>query len=82
MINKKQLRVSRKLALVFLIVQLLLKILHFSSFTATASTFFAIFHGWLILLLLAGIFFYYILLTSIVYLGLRILNYSFNSFYR
>lgn len=82
MINKKQLVISQKLALAFILVHFVLELIHFSSLLAGISTLFAIFHLWTLLLILLGVCLYHLLLTSIFYLGFRILNYTFNLLYR
>jgi len=82
MINKKQLQVSQKLALLFILGYFIIKLFHFSSLMAGFSTIFAIFHAWTFLLIIFGLLLYHILLTSVFYLACRILNYTFNLIYR
>lgn len=82
MINRKQLEVSAKFALTFLIVQMFLKLIHLSSMIWTFSILLAIFHGWLLPLFVVGILVYYLWVTSICYLVCRVLNYVFNLVWR
>ncbi len=82
MINKKQLHISQKLASILILIQIFLKIIHFSSLVAGLSMLFALFQAWAILLIIAFLCLYHFLLTSIFYLILRILNYTFNLIYR
>lgn len=82
MINKKQLNISGKFALFFVAIKIFSKLLHFSSLLGPTSLLFAVFHGWLFPLCLAGLLLYYTLVTSICYLVCRVLNYLFNLVWR